>query len=64
MKIRKGDTGRWCTVKFEDVGRVDGIIINVNPEFKSLDVYIPALDTVEDPDFSQIVEIRDHIEAA
>ena len=64
MRLSKRDSGRWCTVKFDDIGRVDGLIVQINTEFKSADVYIAASNSIEDVEFNQIVELRDYVNPA
>jgi hypothetical protein len=62
MKITRHDIGRWCTVKYSDVGRVDALITGVNSEHKYVDVFIPITSEDNDADFSQVVELRNHVE--
>jgi hypothetical protein len=62
LKIKKSDVGRWITVKWNDVGRIDCVLVNVDMESKSAKVFEPHgnLHTVE---LNQILEKRAYLNA-
>ena len=64
MRISKRDVGRWCTVKYDDVGRIDALIVDVNPDDKNVDIFAPAFEGegTNNVDFSQVKELRDYVE--
>jgi hypothetical protein len=39
MKIKKSDVGRYCRIIWEDVGAEDGILIEINTEYKNYKVF-------------------------
>ena len=39
MKLLKNDVGRLCLVKFDDVGRIEGMIVGIDDDRKSVNVY-------------------------
>ena len=59
MKLKKSDIGRWATVKWDDVGRVDCLIVDINQSSKTLRIFEPFKGT-STVGFSQITELRKH----
>jgi hypothetical protein len=60
VKINKSDVGRWVTVKWDDVGKRDGILISVN--MPSAKVFEP-FGAIQDIELNQIIEKRDFVNA-
>jgi hypothetical protein len=58
VKINKSDVGRWVTVKWDDVGKRDGILISVN--IPSGKVFEP-FGEIQDIELNQIIEKRDFV---
>ena len=55
--LRKSDVGKWCLVKYDDIGVITGLIVAAWPDDQNADVYVPTLDTVERVDKSQIIHV-------
>ena len=57
MKIRKSDIGRVCLVEYNDIGTVEGMIVEVDSETNDAAVFVFA-DRILDRhvSFNQIVE--------
>ena len=67
MKIRKDDIGKSVLVKFDDVGRIEGMLIDivehsVPHNFKEAKVFFPNDKTIDDVEFCQIVEIGKRVQ--
>lgn len=58
MKIKKSDVGRWVTVKWDDVGRRDSILVEVDKTSGKVFEPYEGLHRIE---LHQIVEKRKHI---
>jgi hypothetical protein len=62
LKITKKDIGRWITVKWDDVGRRDSILVEVISKLEAR-VYEPY-GRLARVSLDQIVEKRDFVKAA
>ena len=74
MKIRKNDIGKAVLVRYDDVGRLDGILIDIvehslpprNSQpprhFKQAKVFFLSDNVIDDVEFSQVVEIGKRIQ--
>ncbi len=58
-KVQSRDVGRWVTVKWDDCGRVDSLLIEV--EDKGGRVYEPMDGQTHSISLDQVVEIRDYV---
>lgn len=61
MKINKSDVGRWITVKWDDSGRVDSLLVSVEDNY--VKVYEPITRTLSNPSKDQITEKRGYCNA-
>ena len=62
MRLNKGDVGRSCLVKYDDIGRVEGMIVEIDDNRKMADVYVftdRAID--KSVEVCQISELGDHV---
>lgn len=60
-RLKNSDTGRWAVVCFDDIGRVDGVIVEVDREFDRLRVYFPVLKKMLSVVSDQIVDTKKHL---
>jgi hypothetical protein len=60
MRIRQSDTGRWATIRWDDVGDRDAIIVEVNGDDVRVFEPYAGLDSVSKV---QVVEMREHLQA-
>lgn len=56
MKINRNDIGRFCTVKFDDSGLQEALILEVDSKYKRLKVYMGS-GGFEKPEFTQIKQL-------
>ena len=56
MKLLKRDVGRLCLVKWDDIGRVESMIVEVDDNYKSCNVYDFNAHCLHSVDASQVVE--------
>lgn len=65
MKVIRDDIGKSVLVKFDDVGRVEGVLIDVvrapNSNFRRATIFFPYDNTIDDVEFGQIVEVGKRI---
>ena len=59
--IRQNDVGRLCLVRFDDIGRQEALIIEINPEDKDLRIFSFATRSLQRVQYDMIVEINDYI---
>ncbi len=63
MRVRKCDIGRWASVKYDDVGNRDCLIVGVEPFSErfggTCEVFFPYEGT-DHVDFSQVTSLRKH----
>lgn len=68
LKITKSDIGRWVTVKWDDVGRRDSIIVDYSPnEINKKYNYVKVFDldgSLHTITADQIIEKRGFLKAA
>jgi len=58
MELTTDDTGRVCTVQYADVGKVEGIIVEVDPQNKRAQVFdFPSNSLDTSVEFSQITSL-------
>ena len=58
-KPKPSDVGRWVTVRWDDVGREDALLLSVQDGWCT--VYCPQSHDTNSPEISQITEIRDFV---
>jgi hypothetical protein len=68
LKITKEDIGRWVTVKWDDVGRRDSLIVDFDPEqgINKKHGYVKVFDldgTLHTITADQIIEKRGYVKA-
>ncbi len=64
VKISKEDIGRWVPVKWDDIGRVDCLLVDIHPDYKDdLKVFQPH-SGLHRIDRDQIIEKRGYQNAA
>ena len=56
MKLLKGDVGKLCLVKYDDIGRTEGMIVGIDDDKRGANVYVFSSQTVDSVDADQIVE--------
>jgi hypothetical protein len=66
MKIRKSDIGRQVLVKYDDVGRLEGMIIGIEEyetphHFREAKVFFFNDNVIDDVEMSQIVELGERV---
>jgi len=62
MKVTKNDLGKVVLVKFDDVGRVDGLLVDIEPEHRRANVFFPYDNQLDDIDIDQIVSIGKRVQ--
>lgn len=62
IKVNKRDIGRWVTVKWDDVGRVDCLLVDIN-SYGTGKVFEPY-EGLKNISMDQIIEKRDYINAS
>lgn len=62
LKIKKSDVGRWITVKWDDVGRRDSILVEVISKVEAR-VYEPY-GKLHRVSIDQIIEKREYVKAS
>ncbi len=62
LKLKKSDIGRWVTVKWDDVGRRDSLLIEIVDcdKRKYAKVYDPCGD-IHTVELDQIIDKRDFV---
>lgn len=60
MQTKKSDIGKLCVIEYDDIGRVDALLLDKN-ELGFQQVYVFALKLVDTIDADQIIEIGDII---
>lgn len=60
LRIRKCDYGRYCTVRFDDTGRQDGIVLSRERD-NWYYVWLFSDRRLEYVDVGQILELREHV---
>ena len=61
MRISKSDIGRLCLVKWDDCGRVESMILEVDVSDKEVKVYSFTNRIIQRADFSQIIETGEYV---
>ena len=61
MKVRKYDVGKRCTVKFDDIGHVDAMILGGGVIEREWKVFVFPTETIDSVDTDHIVEIGERI---
>ena len=61
MKITKQDFGRVCTVKFDDGGQLDGILVGSNTPDSTYSVYLFNDRDMQRVDRDQFVTLGRHV---
>ena len=59
MKVLKDDVGKVVLVRFDDIGRMEGIL--VEKEEMRAKVFFPSDNTLENLELSQIIEVGKRI---
>jgi len=63
LRVRNRDIGRWVTVKWDDIGRQDCLLVDVDLDNKRGKVFVPH-ERMSTIDLSQVTEIRSRLNAA
>ena len=61
-KIKQSDVGKWVTVKWNDVGRRDSLLVEVDIRNKSAKVFEP-FGELHNIELDQIIDKREHCKA-
>lgn len=59
--VRKSDVGRVCQVKYDDIGLVTGMIVEISDDNKDFKIYIFASKTLANEDYDQIESIGAYV---
>ena len=57
MRLNKQDVGKLCLIKWDDIGRVDSMIVDIDDDRKGADVFDFSSKTLRNVDLDQIVQI-------
>ena len=57
MKLVKSDVGRLCLVKWDDIGRIECMLLEIDRGNKEAKVYSFVNESIEGVPFGQIVEL-------
>ena len=57
MKVLKRDIGKWCTIRYDDMGIVTGLILEAETDDRWIKVFRLADDMIDRVDRDQIVTI-------
>lgn len=63
MKLKKSDIGRWITVKWDDIGRTDCLLVEINNEGRKYAKIFTPYKGLCSIDQSQITELRSYVNA-
>lgn len=63
LQVKKSDIGRWVTVKWDDIGRIDSLLVKVESRYKNGLVFEPNDNNLVSIGLDQIIEKRDYIKA-
>lgn len=61
MRLLKKHVGRYCTARFDDIGNVDGILVDINTKFKWAEVFLLSDSVLNTVDFNQVVDVRNWV---
>jgi len=61
MKIKKQDVGKQCLVKYDDVGRVEGIIVEAEPDMDYIKLFLFHDHTLVSETPDMVIEIGDYV---
>jgi hypothetical protein len=65
LKVKKSDVGKWVSVKWDCVGRIDCLLVYADVENGDGRVYEPHdVDGLQWISLDQIVEVRDRLNAS
>jgi len=61
MRLLKGDVGRRCLVEWDDVGRAESMILEVDDGGREAKVYNFSSRAVDSVDSTQVVERNEYV---
>ena len=61
IKIRKRDVGTWCTLHYDDIGNVTGLIVEAETDNIYIKVYIPAIRRCDNVGREQIIALGNYL---